>query len=119
MGEEAEGDSSQAPPGHGIQSVFLRSDLLSLFLGPLAEDPVIVRGTGSLQLERNPLSLLVKPVECFFIVQGGDLLILKLLSPPGGNQEEDVMSYRTEVNRKFEDVGDQMEVHLGDGRVDL
>jgi hypothetical protein len=119
MGEEAEGDPPQATPGHGIQSVLLRSDLLPLFLGPLAEDPVIVRGTGGLQLERNPFPLLVKPVERFFVVQGGDLLILKLLSPSSGNQEEDVMGYRTEVNRKFEDVGDQMEVHLGNGCVDL
>jgi hypothetical protein len=119
MGEEAEGDPSQTTPGHGIQSVLLRCDLLPLFLGPLAEDPVIMWGTGGLQLERNPFPLLVKPVERFFIVEGGDLLILKLLSPSGGNQEEDVMGYRTKVNRKFEDVGDQMEVHLGDGRVDL
>ena len=78
-----------------------------------------MRSAGRLQLERNLLPLLIKPVQGFFIVRGGDLLILKFLSPSGGNQEEDVMGYRTKVNRKFEDIGDQMEIHLGDGRVDL
>jgi hypothetical protein len=106
MGNEAEGDSSQTATGHGIQAVLLRGDLLSLLFGPLSEDPVIVWGTGGLQLKRNLFPLLIKPVEGFFVVEGGDLLVLEFLSSSGRNQEKDVMGHGTEVNGQLEDIRD-------------
>ena len=81
MGDETEGDASQTSPGHGIQSIFFRSDLFSFFFCPLPENAVIVRSTGGLELKRNLVSLFVKPVKGFFIIQGRDFLISEVLFP--------------------------------------
>jgi hypothetical protein len=119
MRDEAEGDTSQTSPSRGIQSFLLVKNLFPLFFGPLSENAVVVRGTGSLELEGDVISLLIKPVEGFFIIQGRDPLIFKLLSPSCGNQEEDVMGCCTESDSEMEDLSDQMEVGLRDGRIDL
>jgi hypothetical protein len=117
--DEAERDPSQTTPRHGIQPMLLRSDLLALLLAPLPENTMIVRGTRGLELEGDSFPLLIKPVERFFVVEGRYLLILKLLPSSCGNQEEDVMSHCTEADSQLEDIGDQMEIDLGDGRIDL
>jgi hypothetical protein len=119
MGDEAEGDTSQTTPGHGIQSILLRGDLLPLFFGPLPENAIIVGSTGGLQLEGDMIPLLIKPVERFFIIESRYFLIHKFLSPSGGNQEEDVVGDCSEVDRQLEDLGDQVKVGLGDGGIDL
>jgi hypothetical protein len=119
MGDEAERDPAQTTPGHCIQSILLGGNLLSLFFGLLAEDAIIVGSTGRLQLERDPIPLLIKPVEGFFVIESRDLLVLKVLSPSRGNQKEDMVGDRTEVDCQLENLGDQVEVRPGDGRIDL
>ena len=109
----------EASPGHGIQSVFLGRDLFPLLFGPLPENAIVVGGTGGLELKGNFVSLFIEPVKGLFIIQGRDLLILKFLSPARGNQEKDVMGHGTEIDCKAEDFRNQVEVDLGDGRIDL
>src|SRR3972149_6682065 len=117
--DETERDAPQTPAGHGIQSILFWGDLLALFLCLLPKDTVIVRGAGGFELERDPFSLLVKPVEGFLIFQGRDLLVPEVFSPSRGNEKEDMMGYCTQVNRKLEDLFNQGEVRAGDRGVDL
>ena len=88
VGDETERDPAQTSAGHGIQSVFLRGDLFSLFLGPLPEDAVVMRSTGGLELKRDLVSLFIKPVKRLFIIEGRDLLILKFFPLPVGTRRK-------------------------------
>jgi hypothetical protein len=119
MGEKAEGNASKASPGHGIQSVLLRSDLLPLLFSPLPEDAVVVGSTGSLELKGNFFPLFIKPVKGLFIIHGRDFLMDKVLSSPGGDEEEDVMGHCTKIDSETEDLSNEMDVGLCDGRIDL
>jgi hypothetical protein len=69
MGDEAEGDAPETSTGHGIQSMFFWSDLLSLFFRPLPQNAIIVRSTGRFQLEGDFVNLVVKPMKGFFIIE--------------------------------------------------
>jgi hypothetical protein len=75
MGDEAEGDTSQTSSSHGIQSKLFLRNLLSFLLRPFSEDTVVMGGTGGLELERDMVFLLIKPVEDFFVIQSRYLLI--------------------------------------------
>ena len=61
--------------------------------------------TGGLELERDPIPLLIKPVKCLFIIEGRDLLVLKFLSPSRGNEEKDMMGHCTEIDCETENLG--------------
>ena len=69
MRDEAKGDAAQTSTSHSVQPLPLVTNRFPLLLCPLSEDAVVVRGTGGLELEGDPLALLIKPVQGCFIIE--------------------------------------------------
>ncbi len=86
MRDKAKTDTAQTTPCYGVQSMGFKGDRLALFFGPLSEDTIVVRGTGGLEVQRCFVSLVIKPVQCFFIFGGVDFRVDDILSATGGNQ---------------------------------
>jgi hypothetical protein len=78
-----------------------------------------VRGASSLKLEGDLIDLLVEPVECLFIIQGGYLLIFEILSPSCGDQKKDMMSHCPKGDSEIENLWNEVEIDLCDGCIDL
>jgi len=95
MRDEAETDPPQASSGHGIQSMRFRGNPFPLGPGPLAQNPVIVRGTGGFQLQGVLLPLIVKPMENFFVIISADGLSFQGPSTPRRNQKKNMVGYRS------------------------
>jgi hypothetical protein len=100
VGNKAKGNTPQTSSGHSIEPILFRGYFFPLLFGPLPKDAVVVRRTGGLELERDSISLLIKPVKCLFIVEGRDLLVLEFFSTARGNEEKEMMGHGTETDGK-------------------
>jgi len=98
VGDKAKGNTPQTSSGHSVEAILLRAYFFPLLFGPLPKDAVVVRGTGGFELERDSISLLIKPVKCLFIIEGRDLLVLEFFPTARGNEKEEMMGHGTETD---------------------
>ena len=78
-----------------------------------------MRGAGRLELDRTVQTFFIKPVQCFFIVDRRDLLVGKIFSAARGDQQEDMMGSRAQLESQVENAFNLFEVGLCDGGVNL
>ena len=100
VGDEAKGNTPQTSSGHSVETILFSGYFFLLLFGPLPKDAVVVRRTGGLELERDSISLLIKPVKCLFIIEGRDLLVLEFFPTARGNEEKEMMGHGTETDGK-------------------
>jgi len=119
VGDEAEADAAQAAARDGVQAVGLERHRRAFLGGALAQDAVIVRRAGRLELERGFAALVVKPVQGALILIGVDGLVDDVLAAAGGDQQKDVVGHGAQLDRQLLNLGDLGQVELGHGGVDL
>ena len=119
MRNEGEAHPTQAAACHGIQAEGLDVDCAFLRVGALTKNAVIVRSAGGLQLQRCQVSLLIEPVQGFFILLGTDSLFRQILAAAHGNEQENVVGYRAKRNRQGMNGRELLQVLAGDGGIDL
>ena len=119
MRYEAEPRTAQAAAGHRVQAVGLEGDGFSVGPGPLAQNPVVMRRAGGLELKRGFIPLIVEPVQGIFVLLGGDGLIQNVLAPARGNQKEDMVRRGPEIHGELLNLRNLIQIGLGDRGVDL
>src|SRR5512143_611559 len=119
MRYEREALAAHASLGHGVEPVRFRSDRLALLFLALAEDAVVVRGAGWLELDRDLVPHFIKPLERALIFLGRDLLVRQLLAPARRHQEEWMVRDGAQADDHLQKLRQVLHVMLRDGRVHL
>lgn len=119
VGDKTKPGSAQTAPGHGVQSEVIHIDLDPFFPGPLTHDPVIMGGTGGLEMHGCGLAEIIEPIEDFLVFFRVDYLISDFVAPARGHEEKDMPGSGPDVFGQMKDLLEEGHIVFGNRGVDL